>query len=215
MDSSKTPKKDLRQCPQKVALWRDTTLKLLKEKAAKEDYEIFFHDESTLQLCANVVTTYSPRGQTPIIGSVDTKGYQYVCLASSISQAGQLFFQINDTAFKGVDIVAYLLALLKTTTNKIMLIWDNASCHKAKEVQEFLNTTEGKRVWLARLPPYSPELNPDELVWARLKKVEMANSVAKNLQELKNKAEKALQKIQQATEFIKNCFNDKNFNFTN
>jgi hypothetical protein len=96
----------LRQCAQKVATWKDTTLKVLKEKAAKEDYEIFFHDESTLQRYANVVKTYSPKGQTPIIGSVDTKGYQYVCLASSINQAGKMFFQIRDSAFKGVEIVA-------------------------------------------------------------------------------------------------------------
>jgi hypothetical protein len=39
--------------------------------------------------------------------------------------------------------------------------------------------------------------------------------VAKNIKDLKIKAHKVLTKIQQATEHIKTCFNDKNFNFTN
>jgi transposase len=50
-----------------------------------------------------------------------------------------------------------------------MVIWDNVSglhsvCHKSKEVKEFLNTDLGKRVWVSNIPPYSPELNPDELI---------------------------------------------------
>ena len=96
-----------------------------------------------------------------------------------------------------------------------MVIWDNATCHKAKEVKEFLNTDLGKRVWLSNIPPYSPEFNPCELIWAKLKKTELANTVAKNIDELKIKAHKALTKIQKTTEFIKTCFNDANFNFTN
>jgi hypothetical protein len=49
----------------------------------------------------------------------------------------------------------------------------------------------------------------------KIKKVELANTVAKNIEDLKIKAHKALTKIQQATVLIKTCFNDKNFNFTN
>jgi hypothetical protein len=74
-----------------VATWKDTTLKLLEEKVANEDYE-FFHDENILQLCANVVKTYSPKGQTPIFGSVDTKGYQYVCLANKYQPRRAIIF---------------------------------------------------------------------------------------------------------------------------
>jgi hypothetical protein len=42
-------------------------------------------------------------------------------------------------------------------------------CHKLREVKEFLNTDLGKRVWVSNIPTYSPELNPDELIWAKLK----------------------------------------------
>jgi transposase len=184
-----------------------------KKKALTEDYEIHFHDESTVQLSANVIKTYSLRGQTPILSLYDTKGYQYVCLASSITPEGKLFFQLRDNSFKGAAIIDYLRALLKTTHKKILLIWDNASWHKSQEVKDFLNTEEGKRLWVAQTPPYSPEFNPDELVWANLKKVQIPNSVAKNVNELKNIVQKGMIKIQESVQLVRSFFNQENFYF--
>ena len=185
----------------------------IKKKAIAEDYEIYFHDESTVQPCANIVKTYSLRGKTPVLALNDTKGYQYVCVASSISETGKLFFQIRDDSFKGAGIIEYLTALLKTTSKKILLIWDNASWHKSQEVKDFLNSDEGKRLWVAQIPPYSPEFNPDELVWANLKRAQIPNRVAKNVKELKEIVNKGMVKIQESTELILSFFNKHNFHF--
>ena len=185
----------------------------VKKKAIAEDYEIYFHDESTLQLCANVVKTYSLRGQTPILALHDTKGYQYVCLASSISESGKMFFQIREKSFKGEGIIEYLRALLASTNRKVLLIWDNATWHKSQEVKDFLNSQEGKRLWVAQIPPYSPEFNPDELVWANLKRVQIPNRVAKNVKELKAIAYAGMAKIQESVDLVKSFFNKENFYF--
>lgn len=166
-------------------------------------------------MCANIVTTYSPRGKTPILTLQDTKGYQYVCLASSISAEGDMFYQIRDSSFKGEGIIEYLKALLATTLRKILLIWDNATWHKSQEVKDFLNTEEGKRLWIANTPPYSPEFNPDELVWANLKKVQIPNRVAKNVRELKIIAHQGMTNIQNSKKLIQSFFNETNFYFTN
>ena len=186
----------------------------VKKKAIGEDYEIYYHDESTLQLCANVVKTYSPRGQTPILELQDTKGYQYVCLASSISPSGKMFYQIRNNSFKGEGIIEYLKRLLATTERKILLIWDNATWHKSQEVKDFLKTELGKRLWVANTPPYSPEFNPDELVWANLKRVQIPNRTAKNVKELKSIAEQGMSAIKNPTELVKSFFNEENFYFT-
>jgi transposase len=165
-------------------------------------------------LCANIVKTYSPRGKTPILALQDTKGYQYVCLASSINEAGEMFFQIRDNSFKGEGIINYVKALLDTTPSKILLIWDNASWHKSQEVIDFLNTEQGKRLWVANTPPYSPEFNPDELVWANLKRVQIPNRLAKNVKELKAIAHEGMTKIQNSVDLVKSFFNMDNFYFT-
>lgn len=185
-----------------------------EKKAVEEDYETYYHDESTLQLCANVVKTYSPRGQPPILKLQDTKGYQYLCLASSISPSGKMFYQIRENSFKGAGIIEYLILLLATTERKILLIWDNATWHKSPEVKDFLKTPLGQRLWIVSLPPYSPEYNPDELVWANLKRVQIPNRIAKNVKELKIIAEQGMSTIQNSPELVKSFFNEKNFYFT-
>lgn len=162
-------------------------------------------------MCANVIKTYSPRGKTPILTLKDTKGYQYVCIASSISVEGKLFYQIRDNSFKGLGIIEYLTSLLGSTKRKILLIWDNATWHKSQEVKDFLATELGQRLWVANTPPYSPEFNPDELVWANLKRVKIPNRVAKNVKELKIIAHKGMSEIQESVELVKSFFNKDNF----
>ena len=55
------------------------------------------------------------------------------------------------------------------SNNKILLIWDNISCHKSKEVKQWLRENPGI-IELDNFPPYSPEMNPIEHVWKVLKK---------------------------------------------
>ncbi len=211
----KPQKKNAKQSEAKVGKWKEEDLANLKKKAIEEDYEIYFQDESTLQLCNNIVKTYSPVGVTPILELQDTKGYQYVCIASAISEAGRMFYEIRDNSFKGNGIVSFLSNLLTFAGRKVLLIWDNASWHKSQEVKDFLNTDLGKMLWVANTPPYSPEFNPDELVWANLKKVQIPNRFAKNIKELKNIAHAGMLKIQNSVELIKSFFNKDNFYFTN
>lgn len=192
-----------------------TGLAKFKKKALEEDYEIYFQDESTLQLCKNIVKTYSPRGETPILPLQDTKGHQYVCIASAISESGKMFYQIRDNSFKGDGIIGFLSDLLAFTCRKVLLIWDNASWHKSQEIKDFLKTDLGKRLWIANTPPYSPEFNPDELVWANLKKVQIPNRFAKNVKELKIIAHAGMNKIQNSVELVKSFFNKDNFYITN
>jgi transposase len=50
----------------------------------------------------------------------------------------------------------------------VFLIVDSHPAHKAKRVTRFIETVKD-RFRLFFLPPYSPELNPDEGVWNDLK----------------------------------------------
>jgi hypothetical protein len=49
----------------------------------------------------------------------------------------------------------------------IMLIWDNLNTHISRAMREFIAARDWLRVY--RLPPYAPELNAAEGVWANLK----------------------------------------------
>ena len=46
------------------------------------------------------------------------------------------------------------------------VVMDNASVHKVDEVQDLIQKTGAKLIYL---PPYSPDLNPIELAWNKIK----------------------------------------------
>jgi putative transposase len=78
--------------------------------------------------------------------------------------------------FREDDYAALLDAAHQQLGGKIVLIWDNATQHKDTAMRALL---EARRTWLTvfRLPPYTPDLNPAEGVWAHLKK-SLANLAA-------------------------------------
>lgn len=51
----------------------------------------------------------------------------------------------------------------------VLIVWDNASWHKSKEVKRWLDENPNV-VELMNFPPYSPDINPQEHVWKRMRK---------------------------------------------
>jgi transposase len=55
----------------------------------------------------------------------------------------------------------------RTPNQEIVIILDNATIHKSKKVEDYLERHE--RIHLFSLPPYSPEYNPVEIFWKWIK----------------------------------------------
>ena len=64
-------------------------------------------------------------------------------------------------AFRAEHFIEFCKQLIKDLDSKVFLIVDGSSVHKADKVKRFVQSTEGK-LRLFFLPPYSPDLNPDE-----------------------------------------------------
>ena len=98
----------------------------------------------------------------------------------------------------------FLERLIVGHSKKIFLIVDGHPTHKAKLIKSFLEK-HSEQIELFFLPPYSPELNPDELVWAHLKK-NIGRRVSQTKEELKANAYRHLQSIQKLPELVKSFF---------
>ena len=89
---------------------------------------------------------------------------------------------------------------------KLFFIIDGAPCHKAKVVGRFALENVS---WLSLhyLPGYSPELNPDEEVWNKVKTQKLNARPIKDKKELHSAVIGSLRSIQKRPEQIKKFFN--------
>jgi transposase len=96
-------------------------------------------------------------------------------MISAVSGQGDLRFMVHEGTVDAPVFRDSLKRLLVGATQPIYLVLDGQPIHKSKLVRNFVAAQEGK-LKLIYLPPYSPQLNPDEQVRGNVKR-----RVAKNL----------------------------------
>jgi transposase len=100
---------------------------------------------------------------------VPTTGARFsLNLISAVSPGGEMRFMTVDGRMNAAKFIEFLKRLMTGTDRPVFLIVDGHPTHRAVKVKKFVTATEG-RLRLFFLPPYSPELNPDESVWNYVK----------------------------------------------
>lgn len=85
------------------------------------------------------------------------------------------------------------------------MIWDGAKTHRSHVVRNYLDSLDG-HIQIAFLPPYAPDLNPVEYLWAWLKRHALANYCPDNLSELQMTARNKLKSAQKRPSIIAACW---------
>ena len=88
---------------------------------------------------------------------------------------------------------------------RVLVVWDGLKAHRSALVRDYVASTEGD-IELAFVPPYAPDLNPVEYLWAWLKRHALANFCPANLAELKTVARAKLKSAQQRVSIINSCW---------
>ena len=102
-------------------------------------------------------------------------------MISSIRLDGSTVCMVVDGATTKDIFKAYVQhILLPTLKAGDIVVLDNLSAHKNKEIRDLIESVDAE-VWF--LPPYSPDLNPIEKMWSKVKSI---------LRTLKARTEKAL-----------------------
>lgn len=92
-----------------------------------------------------------------------------ISLVGSIRLSGLVALYPYDGAIDGHRFLDYLQnQLLKSLKPGDVLVMDNLRVHHIEPVREMLREAE---VTLLFLPPYSPELNPIEEAWSKIKSI--------------------------------------------
>ena len=130
----------------------------------------------------------------------------HLSVIGGVTVDGQLFTHIQDEAFTGETVVAFLRQLLRQLPGKLLVVWDGASIHRCQEVKDFLAQGAARRLQLERLPASAPELNPAEGVWNLLKRKELKNRCCQDLSELRWELGLAIRRLQRRRHLIRACF---------
>lgn len=163
-----------------------------------------FVDEAGFYLLPMAVATWAAIGQTPVLRVPLTR--DHLSAISGITPDGRLFLQVRHNAYDADAVVAFLRVLLRKIPGKVLVIWDGSPIHRAQPIKDFLRRGAARRLWLEQLPGYAPDLNPDEGVWNYLKRVELANVCAPNLNSLQAELIRARERLRHKRHIILSCF---------
>lgn len=162
-------------------------------------------DESAFSERPPVRRTWAPKGQPPVLkeswswkkfSAIGAIGYK------SGKDKPRLFFTLKKGSIRTEEILSFLASLRRLIRGKVILVWDNLPAHKGKAVKQYVNKNW---FWLSveHLPPYAPELNPVELLYANLKGTSLANFIPMTMEELKSKVYRSSNKIRRTPTTLK------------
>jgi transposase len=150
-----------------VKQWLNKKYPRIKALAQREKAEIFFGDAAHMRSDHHAGRSWGKKGETPVVEATGAR--HGMSLISAITSRGQMRFMIKEKGGVNADVfIEFLKRLITGAKRAIFLIVDRGPAHIAKKTKAFVESLNG-RLRLFYLPPYSPDRNPDELVWKHLK----------------------------------------------
>lgn len=183
----------MEQDPERVRQWRAEEYPGIRAAARAAGAEIYFGDEAGVRSDCHAGTTWGIQGQTPIVRSTGQRSS--VNMISAVSARGRLRFMLTKGKVNGPVFVEFLKRLMHRAPGPIFLILDGGSYHRGRPVKDYVASLGG-RLRLFFLPPYSPELNPDEQVWNYVKHHGVAKAALRSGKELRKFVLARLQSLQ-------------------
>ena len=108
------------------------------------------------------VRSWAPVGQTPVLEF----NFNWQKLSAIAGLSSRSFcFRIHAGAIRTPQVVAFVGQLRRHFRGKLLIIWDRAQIHRSLRARRHMEKHQ-KRIAVAYLPAYAPELNPVEYLWA-------------------------------------------------
>jgi transposase len=202
-----TPQKPLRRAyerdPKEIKQWLREKYPQLRARARKHGAKIFFLDEAGFSSEPNLGRTYGLKGQTPVVPTTGQR--QKINAISAINARGEFWCQDYTGKLNAALFVEFLKDFMKGRTDNVYLVVDGHPSHKAKVVKEYVQSTQG-RLELHFLPPYAPDLNPDEFVWQYVKTNGVSKKPLNKNESLRDRVVKDLAAVKKNKKLLRSFF---------
>jgi transposase len=177
-----------------VQQWLKKDYPQIRATARKAGADIYFGDAAHIRSDHHAGRTWGKKGETPIL---ETTGARHaMSLISAITSRGHMRFMIVEKGGVNADVfIEFLKRLIAGAKRAIFLIVDRGPAHVAKKTKAFVESLNGS-LRLFYLPPYSPDRNPDELVWKHLKADTVGRMAVTNRDDFKSKVRSSMRQLQ-------------------
>ena len=147
-----------------------------------------YQDEAGFGRISKIGKTWAPKGVRPHVHSHYIREYRY-CYGAVDAHTGESFFIIAGGC--NTDWMNVFLKQLSEAypDDYILLVMDNAVWHKSSTLEKPHN------IGFELIPPYTPEMNPIEQVWAEIRKRGFKNKAFKTLDDVINKLQEVIREL--------------------
>ena len=193
------------QDPALVQRWREVEYPRIRAEAQEAGAEIYFADEAVVRSDHHAGTSWAPVGKTPVVTSTGAR--VSLNLMSAVSPKGLVRFRILPARLTAPVFIDFCRRLVHDVGRPVFLVVDSHPVHRSHAVARNVESTEG-RLRLFFLPPYSPQLNPDEWVWRNVKGHRPGRSQFAGPDDLRRKVLAALHRLQRLPGVVHGFFRD-------
>jgi transposase len=209
------------QRPTKKAYFADNVkvVRFMKEeypaiasRAKAEGAEIYWGDETGIDNQEHYQRGFAPKGQPPVL-LVQSKR-ERLNMLSAITNKGKVRFMMFDETMNQKRLIEFMRRMISDVPQKVFFILDNLRVHHGKLVKAWLEKHKD-RIEVFYLPPYSPQLNPDEYLNHALKLDVHLGVAPRTKRDIRHKAESFVRKLQWDAEKVMAFFRHPDVGYLN
>lgn len=188
------------------AEWKARVWPSILKQARRRSAMILFGDEASFPQWGTLSYTWSKRGQQPQVKtSGKRKAYKVFGLIDYFS--GRFFHHSITGKFNASSYQDFLGEVMSKTAKPLFLVQDGARYHTSKDMQVFFKL-HAKRITLCQLPSYSPDFNPIEYLWRKVKAKSTHNKYLATFEDLMASVDTALAHFSQNRKLVKHLFDE-------
>jgi transposase len=183
-----------------------TRLATGKKGARRSGRAIAFLDETGHSFRARVGTTWAPIGHPPILRRV-SQGREVSSIAALVAPLdgpARLYARHFRSSIHGEQVIVALRYFRRRIGRPLIVVWDRLNAHRAAPVQAFV-ASHPDDYQLEWLPPYAPELNPEELCNGAVKQ-DMLHAVPTSIDALHRSARRSFRRLGRRPDLLHSFF---------
>jgi transposase len=196
--------------PAAVRRWLRRDYPAIAAQAKAEGGAVFWGDETGLRSDDVRGRSYAPRGRTPQVRVCQKRAG--LGLISALTNKGELRWMVLDGAVKAPTLLRFLGRLVRDVGRKVFLILDRLPVHRATSVRAWL-AERAAEIEVFYLPPYSPDLNPDDGLNADLKQAVTRKVPARDKPQLKRAVVGHMRKLSRSPQRVRSFFGHHTFRY--